>query len=176
MSSGEFKWVEVNPSESKWVQVNPSGSKWIQVDPSESKWVQVNLSESEWIQVNPSESKWIQVSPSESKWIQVHPSEFKRIQRNPSESKWSPLPPNPPIQLLMALSVYGCTFTISNNSWTNVGGWGEWAQLGSRFVSFVHAYARSGSEVGIGKNCAGPSPFPFPFWLRRVFLSSFVQF
>ena len=26
------------------------------------------------------------------------------------------------------------------------------AQPGNRFVSFVHAYARSGSEVGIGEN------------------------
>ena len=55
-------------------------------------------------------------------------------------------------------------------------GWGE-AQPGNRFVSFVRACARSGSEVGIGENRAGPPrPFPFPFWLRMVFRSSFVWF
>ena len=37
------------------------------------------------------------------------------------------------------------------------------AQPGNRFVSFVRAYARSGSEVGIGENLAG-HPFPFSLW------------
>ena len=42
-------------------------------------------------------------------------------------------------------------------------GWGE-AQPGNRFGSVVRAYARSGSEVGIGENrAAPPAPFPFPF-------------
>ena len=54
-------------------------------------------------------------------------------------------------------------------------GWGE-AQPGNRFGSVVRAYARSGSEVGIGENRAGPPPFPFPFRLRRVFRSSFLRF
>ena len=35
------------------------------------------------------------------------------------------------------------------------------AQPGNRFVSFVCAYARSGSEVGIGENRAGHVTFPF---------------
>ena len=38
-------------------------------------------------------------------------------------------------------------------------GWGE-AQPGNRFGSVVRAYARSGSEVGIGENRAGRT-FPF---------------
>ena len=41
-------------------------------------------------------------------------------------------------------------------------GWGE-AQPGNRFVSFVRAYARSGSEVGIGENRAAPALSLFPF-------------
>lgn len=50
-----------------------------------------------------------------------------------------------------------------------IGGWGEIVRAstpleqGNRFGSVVRAYARSGSEVGIGENLAGPSPFPFPF-------------
>ena len=40
------------------------------------------------------------------------------------------------------------------------------AQPGNRFVSFVRAYARSGSEVGIGENGCNV-PFPFPFGSER---------
>ena len=59
-----------------------------------------------------------------------------------------------------------------------IGGWGGEYKTGRsfRFVSFVRVYARSGSEVGIGENLAGPPPFPFPFGLRRVFRSSFLWF
>ena len=41
-------------------------------------------------------------------------------------------------------------------------GWGE-AQPGNRFGSVVRAYARSGSEVGIGENLAGRPLSLFPF-------------
>ena len=50
------------------------------------------------------------------------------------------------------------------------------AQPGNRFVSFVRAHARSGSEVGIGKNGCPMTLSLFPFWLRMVFRSSFVWF
>ena len=48
----------------------------------------------------------------------------------------------------------------TNKKHVLVEGWGE-AQPGNRFGSVVRAYARSGSEVGIGENRAGPVPFPF---------------
>ena len=47
------------------------------------------------------------------------------------------------------------------------------AQPGNRFVSFVRAYARSGSEVGIGKNGLAPVPFPFSFWDQEGSSSEF---
>ena len=40
------------------------------------------------------------------------------------------------------------------------------ATPGNRFVSFVRAYTRSGSEVGIGENGCR-TPFPFPFGRER---------
>ena len=57
----------------------------------------------------------------------------------------------------------------------SIGGWGE--QPGNRFVSFVGAYARSGSEVGIGQNgCRHPLSFPFgserPSYFFRVLCGS----
>ncbi len=55
-----------------------------------------------------------------------------------------------------------CSFPSRVEYHCVIEGWGE-AQPGNRFGSVVRAYARSGSEVGIGENRAAPSPFPFPF-------------
>ena len=99
----QHKNIELWPTELKSSEI--SGSNWNHMKSAEAKWNKMKPSESKWSQMKSRETNWNQQVNSKSSRPEAQWDPASEPQANPG-----PLPPQPPIQPQLALSVPSCRY------------------------------------------------------------------